>query len=294
MAINPATLQVIPTQSNEAEFNNIAVFLDYYKRLRLLALSMFEWSGLPKSMSARFLEHCLYWYGKAAVVNDDTLGVINVKCTGDNTINIYGDPISYHCFSTGYDKSFMADDMVLVRNNLEMIPTDTSIQLFAKRLYEAETTIEVNVKAQKTPILILCDKQEQLGMTNVYNQYNGNMPVIYGSKNFDPNSFTVLTTDAPFVADKVQLYKRDVWSEALSFLGINNVAYEKKAQINNDETNVNNGMIQLCAETMLLGRQQACKDMREKYNIDASVKMRSDWSEVLNSGEVYSGTEKAD
>ena len=292
--INPATLQPVPTLVDEAEFNNVAVFLDYYKRLRLLALSMFEWEGLPKSMSAKFLEYSLYWYGKAAVVNDDTLGVINVLCTGNDTINIYGEPISYHCFSTGYDKTYAADDMVLVRNNLEMIPTDTSIQLFAKRLYEAETTIEVNVKAQKTPVLILCDKQQQQTMVNVYNQYNGNMPVIYGSKNFDVNAFTTLRTDAPFVADKVQLYKRDVWSEALSFLGINNVAYEKKAQINNDETNVNNGMIQLCAETMLLGRQQACKDMKEKYNIDASVKMRSDWSEVLNSGEIYSGTEKTD
>ena len=100
--INPATLQVVPTQSNEAEYNNMAVFLDYYKRLRLLALSMFEWENLPDTMSARFLEHCLYWYGKAAVVKDDTLGVINLKCTGSDTINIYGDCISYHCFSRRY------------------------------------------------------------------------------------------------------------------------------------------------------------------------------------------------
>lgn len=287
--LNPATLQPVPCQFDETAFNNQVVFLDYYKRLRLLALSMFEWEGLPDTMSARFLEYCLYWFGRAAVVKDDTLGVINLKCTGSDTINIYGDCVSYHCFSTGYDKDFALDDMVLVRNNLEMIPTDTSIQLFAKRLYEAETTIETNIKAQKTPVLILCDDKQRLTMVNTYEQWQGNMPVIYGGKNFDPNSFTALRTDAPFVADKVQLYKRDVWSEALSFLGINNVAYEKKAQINNDETNVNNGMIQLCAEIMLMCRQEACKDMKEKYNINASVKMRSDWSEMIN-GEVYNGT----
>lgn len=287
--INPATLQPVPCQFDETAFNNQVVFLDYYKRLRLLAMSMFEWEGLPDTMSARFLEYCLYWFGRAAVVKDDTLGVINLKCTGSDTINIYGDCVSYHCFSTGYDKDFALDDMVLVRNNLEMIPTDTSIQLFAKRLYEAETTIETNIKAQKTPVLILCDDKQRLTMVNTYEQWQGNMPVIYGGKNFDPNSFTALRTDAPFVADKVQLYKRDVWSEALSFLGINNVAYEKKAQINNDETNVNNGMIQLCAEIMLMCRQEACKDMKEKYNIDAKVTMRSDWSEMIN-GEVYNGT----
>ena len=50
------------------------------------------------------------------------------------------------------------DTCVLVMNNWDRIPTVATIQLFAYRLYEAETTAMTNIKAQKTPILITVDE----------------------------------------------------------------------------------------------------------------------------------------
>ena len=34
---------------------------DYESRFRRIALSMFEWVNLPKTMNARYLEECLYY-----------------------------------------------------------------------------------------------------------------------------------------------------------------------------------------------------------------------------------------
>lgn len=298
--LNPITLEPVPTQFEEAAALNMAVFSDYYKRLRLLALSLFEWENLPESMNERFLEQCLYWYGKAAIVNDENLGIINTKCTPSESLNIYGDATEYHCYSTGYDANFPLDDMVYVRNNLEALPTDATIQLFAQRLYEAERTIDVNIKAQKTPVIILCDEKQRLTMKNVYMKFDGNEPIIYGKKGLDIDDIKVLRTDAPFVADKLEEYKRNVWSEALSFLGINNVMTEKKERLVTGEVDANNQMIDLSAQTMLLTRELAA----EKFNRlwpgrNISVRQRS-YQEIIkrlggaDNGNLYNGTSETD
>lgn len=293
--LNPITLQPVPTQFEEAAGMNAAVFGDYYKRLRLLALSVFEWENLPDSMSARFLENCLYWYGKAAIVKDDTLGIINTKCTPSESLNIYGEATEYHCYSTGYDADFELGDMVYVRNNLEALPTDSTIQIFAQRLYEVERTIDVNIKAQKTPVFILCDEKQRLTLKNVYEKFDGNEPVIFGKKGLDADDIKTLRTDAPFVADKLEEYKRNVWSEALSFLGINNVMTEKKERLVTGEVEANNQLIDLSAQVMLLTRQLAAEQFNKLYpGHNISVRQRS-YQEIIkrlggaDNGEVYNG-----
>ena len=272
----------VKQQFDETAALNNATYLDYYKRLRLLALSMFEWENLPDTMNARFLERCLYLYGIACFVNDDTLGLINLKCVPSDYLNVYEEAYKYNCYSINYNKEFPLDEIVLVRNNLDTIPTDMTIQLFARRLYEAERTIDVNIKAQKTPVLIKCDEKQRLTLKNVYMNYDGNSPVIFGDKNLDVDGVTVLTTNAPFVSDKLQEYKRNVWGEALSFLGVNNVADEKSERLITDEVNANNQMIQLSAETMLLTRQKACEEFNKKWGGNISVKMRT-FAELKNS-----------
>lgn len=44
---------------------NNATYFDYLNRLKKIALSIFEWVNLPKSMDARYLEKSLYYHGQA-------------------------------------------------------------------------------------------------------------------------------------------------------------------------------------------------------------------------------------
>ena len=45
---------------------NDATFSDYLNRFKRIALSIFEWVNLPKSMNEEFLEKCLYYTGQAS------------------------------------------------------------------------------------------------------------------------------------------------------------------------------------------------------------------------------------
>lgn len=273
--INPVNLKPVPMQTDETAARNILTYYDYYKRLRLIALNMFEWKNLPDSMNAHFLEYCLYWFGQAAFVNDKILGFINTKCTPSDKLNIYNEPIQYHCYSIGYNENFPLSEIAYVRNNFESIPTDETIRLFAARLYEAERTIEVNVRAQKTPVVIVCDQNNRLSMVNVYKDLDGNNPVIYADKKLNLDDITVLKTEAPFVADKVNSYKQVVWSEALTFLGINNTPHEKRERLVTDEVNSNNQMIENCSEIMLSCRKQAAEKFNTLYGTKIDVKLRT-------------------
>ncbi len=268
-----------PKQEREgfgsAAWMNDATYLDYYQRLKSLALTMFEWEGLPESMDARFLELALYEKGKAVFCEDPVLGWLSVKCTPSDNLNIYGYATKYEAYAFGYNELFAADDVVFVMNNLLKIPTDYTIRLFAYRLYNIQRTIDINVNGQKTPIIVRTPEKTRLTMQNLYMQYDGNIPFIFGDKDLDINALEVLTTNAPYVGDVLTQLKKDVWSEALTFLGVNNVAAEKGERLIRDEVNANNQMVQLSAQVMLQTRQQAAEELAKRLGSSVSVRLRS-------------------
>ena len=284
---------------------NDSTYMDYLGRFTKIALSMFEWVNLPKSMNARYLEMCLFYLGSASLLKDKKYGFINTKCTGSGDINIYGLPTKIHCFSYDFytDRKLYAGlnpldsekqreakeyyECILVQNNWECIPTISTIELFAYRLYEASRVCDVNITAQKTPVLLIADESQRLFLENLYNQYNGNQPFIFGDKQqLGENTIKSINTQAPYVADKITEYKKEIWNEALTFLGVNNIMLEKKERLVTDEANSNNELINLNLQSFLAPRQEACKQFNEKFGLtgtdkEISVRVRSDLYNII-------------
>lgn len=287
---------------------NDSTYWDYLDRFRKIALSIFEWVNLPKSMDAKFLEKCLFYFGQAALLKDKKYGFINTKAVSNGYINIYGLPTALNCFSFNYSENRAlytglisrdekeiekeaTNECILVQNNWERLPTASTLELFAYRLYEAEQTAFINVKAQKTPILILTDDKQRLTMENVFSQVDGNKPAIFGDKkNLSPDQIKSINTAAPFVADKIMDYKKEIWNEALTFLGVNNIMIDKKERLVSDEANSNNELINLNLQSYLAPRQEACKLFNEKFGFtgtdkEISVRVRSDLHNIIKNAE---------
>ena len=299
---------------NNREFIDNAIvndetYFDYLERFKKVALSMFEWINLPKSMNAMYLEKCLYYLGQASLLKDKKYGFINTRCCSNGYVNIYGLPTSLNCFSYDYHsdrklytglnpmltesqkKQFEYYECILVQNNWDRIPTCQTMELFAYRLYEAEQTAFVNIKAQKTPVLLLMDEKQRLTMENLYSQYEGNRPMIFGDKNsLGENVIKAINTEAPFIADKIIDYKKEIWNEALTFLGINNIMVDKKERLITDEANSNNELINLNLQSYLAPRQEACKQFNEKFGFtgtdkEISVRVRSDLHNIIKNAQ---------
>lgn len=288
---------------------NDATYIDYLERFKKVALSVFEWVNLPKSMNAMWLEKCLYYNGQASLLKDKRFGFINTNCCTNGDLNIYGLPVNFNCYSFGYSSNRKLYtglieglteaqkeqrefyECILVQNNWDRTPTAGSMELFALRLYEAERTADTNIKAQKTPVLLLVDEAQRLTMENMYSQYDGNKPFIFGDKkHLNPDSLRAIKTDAPFIADKIIDYKKEIWNEALTFLGINNIMVDKKERLITDEANSNNELINLNLQSYLAPRQEACRQFNEKFGLtgtdkEISVRVRSDLHNIIKNAQ---------
>lgn len=286
------------------ELNN-ATYVDYCNRFRRIALSMFEWVNLPKTMNARFLELSLYYNGKAALLKDEKYGFINTKCAGTGYVNIYGLPTKLNCYSYSFNSQRELyiglnpfdnekereekenEQCILVQNNWESLPTVSSMELFAWRIYNAERICDINIQAQKTPVLLIADETQRLFLENLYQQYNGNQPFIFGDKDqLGDKTMKAINTQAPYVADKIMDYKKEIWNEALTFLGVNNIMLEKKERLVTDEANSNNELINLNLQSFLAPRQEACRQFNEKFGLtgtdkEISVRVRSDLYNII-------------
>lgn len=265
-----------------SELNN-KTYIDYYNRLMELALNVFEWENLPPSVDERFLELTLYEMGYCLYFNDEIIGNLALTCTIGGQLDVYRIPVLRRAYAVnGYNKMCSTKDSVLIFNNYLHTPTQLTIELFARRLYEIERAIDVNVKAQKTPTLILSSEQQRLTMQNLYMQYDGNEPFIFGDKNMDIEGIKSLKTDAPFVADKLENLKHQIWNEALTFCGIENSNQDKKERLVSDEVGSNYGNIEAQRNVMLNVRKQACKKINAMFGTNIDVHFRSNLATLVN------------
>lgn len=269
-----------------AQINN-QTYIDYYQRLMEFAINMFEWRNLPPSVDERFLELTLYEKGYCLYFNDEVVGNLALTCTIGGMLDLYRIPTERRAFAVnGYNKICTSQDSVLIFNNYLHTPTILTIELFARRLYEIERTIDVNVKAQKTPTLVLASEQQRLTMKNLYMQYDGNEPFIFGDKDMEFDGIKCLKTDAPYVADKLQVLKHQIWNEALTFCGIENSNQDKKERLVADEVGSNYGNIEAQRNVMLNARRQAADKINRMFGTNIEVGFRSSLNTMVNSENV--------
>lgn len=281
----------------ESLLMNNRTYLQYYNRLSELALSMFEWKNLPSTVDARFLEMCLFGKGKAVFFKDEVLGFLALNCTISNQWNVYNIPIGRRAYATnGYQKELTDNDSVIIFNNYMRTNSMLDVEMFSKRLYNLDRAIDVNANAQKTPILIQCDESQRLTMKNLYKQYDGNEPFIFGTKELDTVGVKVLTTNAPYVADKLYQLKTQIWNEALTYLGISNTNTTKKERMVTDEVIRNMGGVIASRYSRLEARRQACDKINEMFGLNIWCDYRADYreadDEIMLAGETESNNIK--
>ena len=268
----------------ESHLINSQTYTQHYNRLTELSVVMFDWQGLPDTIDKRFLELTLFRYGRAIIFEDEVLGWLALPVAMNGGFNVYGIPKERRAYAAnGYSKILNEDNSVIVYNNYLHTDSMLDVEMFARRLYDQDRTIDVNLKAQKTPTLIRCTEQQRTTMLALYKKYDGNEPFIFGDKNLDMTGMTVLKTDAPFIADKVRQEKNQTWNEALTYLGISNTNTTKKERLVSEEVIRAQGGTIASRYSRLEMRRQACAELAKKWPDvfgNATCDYREDFREV--------------
>lgn len=275
----------------------------YFNLLLEIAQSVFVYDDLPVEIDPLFLERVLISRGKVAFFKDPVVGFCVMRYADGGTLGVYRNPTAINVVAdNGYNAylhtDFYAanaliesgnadyvnpyDCFVIIYNNRLRAPIEINIMQYAERLAELDMTIDVNNHAQKTPIVITGEDKQILTLENLYLNYAGNKPVMFGYKGLDINALNVLKTDAPFIAPDLYDLKSKIWNEALTFLGIPNISQEKKERMVSDEVLRMQGGVLSIRNSRLETRKRAIEQINKLFDLNISVRYAVDFEDLMN------------
>ena len=236
----------------------------------------------------RFMEMTLFNEGYAIFFKDEAMDeFLCLQARIGGQLNVYRVPKIRTAYAVnGYQYELNEKNSVIIYNNYLRYPSVPDAQFFAAKLVNIDRAIDVNVNAQKTPILIRTTPDQQLGLENAYMKWQGNQPVIYANKASDlGQAFDVLTTNAPLVFKDLYELKTQVWNEALTRMGISSVNTVKKERMITDEVARAQGGTIASRYSRLEMRKQACEQINAMFGLNISVEYRDDFLNMVDNGE---------
>ena len=272
---------------SHAEGYDMMQFRFWRHYLTQMALSCFEWEGVPAGIDTRAIEYILLHWGIGALFTDEG-GHMFAQAGASNMLNMYYNPNRVILTAPNGSQWFRnaqawvdeagelrAPNCVLVFDNLERTPLDPFIRWYAVRLAKCDRIADINVQAQKTPWLVTGGEEtkrtrkewvRRLASNDQYIELNSNAGGGLGEL---PQ---VLVTEAPYIADKVIETKQKILNEALTMLGIDNTNNEKRERQIVDEVLANNEQIGLMRRARLECRKEFCERANTLFGLDMSVK----------------------
>ena len=272
-------------EAQNLNMNMASYYKELYKLLNI-AISVFKWNNLPEGIDERQLELWLISRGFAIFFYDEDLkydmkarapeGYAVLEGTMHGPIDFYNLGIDRNVYSAnGYNKNLDESNSVVIFNNRLRTPEIFALMLYAQRIAEIDRTIDVNVQNQKSPKVIHCEDSQRLTMKNFIMKVIGNMYTIFADKNLNTSNIEVFDMTVPFVGEDLDRLKRRYTSEAMTYLGIEGVDSDKKERLIGQEILRGMGDVEAMRFTRLTARQQAAKEINDKFGLDVSVDFRS-------------------
>ena len=297
-----------PPWIENAKYFTSVTYSTWFNRLYNMAISRFEWLNLPDTCNEKFIEQVLFFNGFMVGYKDTALdSYLIMPCTNNSVLDIFGYPAKVNAY--GYN-GYMAQnltpytitlgqettnaDAALLYANYSRCPDLPAVLYFARKLTKIDRTIDVNVNVQKTPYIISCGENQRLTVANMFKQVDNFEPAIMTTKFYGLNGekpINVMDLKPPFVADKMQVLKRQVYQEALTYLGIEANTSEKAERQVTEELTANMGETESMRQSPLASRKQFCKEFNKIYNTNIDVKFRSDLqlSQIMENGGLTDG-----
>lgn len=253
----------------------------YYEMLEQMCCAIYRWEGLPCEIDQRFLELTLFNRGMGVFFWDEEYDAYFATMgSPSGAINMYQNPLHFIAYgANGFNRRLSCTECVPIWNNYLRRPDINVMRIYARRLADIDRTIDVNLMSQKMPIFITTPEAQRLTIQNMMKQYAGNEPIIVGADGmFDPSQMTYLSSNAPYIVDKLLIDKSKIWNEVMTYLGIDNTNMEKRERTNTDEVKANNGQIEANRLVRLNCRRMACEQINRKYGLNVWCDFNKDVS----------------
>lgn len=269
------------------QLSNLATLNMHRREMFTLTQNRIQYSGLSKYIDISYVNRTLFRNGVVASFVDEILGHLILPFQNIGTLDVYGRPTSIQCYGlNGYrSKILKPSEYVLLYDTTGRYPLIYDIEQYAQRIALADRTMDINISQQKTPRIFKTSNENKMTVQNIINNVDDcENTVLAFDGNYLDNFETVLAP-APYVTDKVMEYKKQIYSEFLSHIGICNLNIQKKERLITDEVTYSQGGTIAGRYATAEPRIKWKEELEEKFNIKVDFRFYDGLPLDLRGGE---------
>lgn len=262
-----------------ADDGNEAVFHGQLRSVEHMAISIVGWEGLPTPKMSRDIEYLTY--NERCSCIDIFKGVPTACKVTAAKSNMYGEPVTVSVFrpdgSTRDAPVYMGpespEDAVVLIQDTQVFGFGRKdlVSMWADRFTDAQTTMDVQVVNQRTPLIVTgVDRASLEKSLRITTDLVTGVKVIAVEEGVI-NAIKPLDLKAPWtVPDMVQL--QNVYTKRmLAACGIDATSWRKAERLIVDEQESDDESLALVLQDMLNARRIAAEHLKEKYGWNVSV-----------------------
>lgn len=263
--------------------------LDYNRRLENayldqiinLAVTRFEWRGLPDTVDPIFLEKVLLMRGVATIaqpLKGTKRGFwYSARMTQDGDLGIYDRPTKWIAYSRDKLRFHVEQGKngVLVYDNAARTPLFDSLLLCARELVDIQKTKQVNRFWQKVPYILVAPQDMELGAENLLLQIMSGEPATVANPMIREIDAYKLDMNVPYLGAELTAAEQNVWNRVYTLLGISNITFKSERMIEDEVRSMSEpaGMMALSG---LVERRRSAEVLSRLFGMDVSVIWRHD------------------
>ena len=262
--------------------------LSVYKNIfYMLAVTRFEWVGLPKTVDPLFLERQLLLGGHATIAQPKKgkqRGFwYSAKCVQTGPLGVYDYPKSWQAYNRDQLRfNVTGKNGVWIYDNVMRFPLCAALDIFARELVDVQKTEQVNRFWQKLPFILVAPDDMDVSATNLLSQVMGGEPAIIANRYVKDMEPYRLGFDVPFLGRELNASEQNVLNKVYTVLGIANLTFKSERMIE-DEVHDMGEPSTLMALAALNERRRAAEYLNTRFGMNVSVVWRTDYqSENFN------------
>lgn len=267
----------------ESDSYNFRAYNKNLNMLLALAINRFRWEGLPDTCDARYLEKILHRNGIATFsykVDDPVKIYTTLQALPNGEYNMYGLPTQWR--AVGYDGrtdyAVTNDNGVLCYYSYARVSPWNALEIYARKMAHYERTEDVNLTQQMKPFIGIAPQEKKLELVNLLKQVQGGEPAILGDEGLLDlvNKVSVIDTKVPLITEELARSHQNVLNQALLYLGIPHLAFEKGERMIEDEARANTAPTNIMLLDCLDARREFAKKVNDKFDLDIKVYFNED------------------
>lgn len=268
---------------NTAMAREQALIRMYQHTLTEMCSNRFKWSGMPDTISERYLEMTLFEQALAVFYFDEEFDkFLALRASGLGAVNMYDDPTGFTVYGNQlFSRQLSAADCVPIWANQTRIPDLEIVSIYSQRLAAIDRTFEINMLTARHPVVFAVDSNERKTFVESFNKVIEGQPVIFGSSQLSPENIAnkVSMFDLGYKPGQIkdmQEAKARVWNECMTMLGIMNVNNEKKERMVVEEASGASGQVLAMRAVALNERVRAAEKISKKYGLEVTCEWNLD------------------